>query len=144
MAALRPAGDFDRSYEQDMGVIRRPWQWVVLGLALLAAYTVPFWGNAYTVGTVNRIAYTIIAVQGLNVLTGYTGQISLGQAAFMLVGGYISALTTIHLNFPFPIALLAAGLGAGWWGYYSVCRPCASKASIWQWRHWRRSLSSPG
>jgi branched-chain amino acid transport system permease protein len=113
MAALRPAGDFDRSYQQDMGIIRRPWQWVLLLVAILIAYTAPLWGSAYVVSTLNRIAYTIIAVQGLNILTGYTGQISLGQAAFMLVGGYVSALTTIHLNLPFPLALLAAGFGAG-------------------------------
>lgn len=113
MTALRPAGDFDRSYEQDLGIIRHRWQWVVLGLALLIAYTAPLWGSAYLIGTANRIAYTIIAVQGLNILTGYTGQISLGQAAFMLVGGYVSALTTIYLNLPFPIAILAAGFGAG-------------------------------
>jgi branched-chain amino acid transport system permease protein len=113
MTALRPAGDFDRSYQQDMAVIRRPWQWVALALGLLVAYTAPLWGNAYIVSTANQVAYTIIAVQGLNVLTGYTGQISLGQAAFMLVGGYVSALLMTHLNLPFLIALPAAGLGAG-------------------------------
>ncbi len=113
MAALRPAGDFDRSYEQDASVIRQPWQWVVLALALIAAYTAPLWGSAYVVSTANQIAYTIIAVQGLNILTGYTGQISLGQAAFMLVGGYTSALTTIYLGLPFPLAILAAGLMTG-------------------------------
>ena len=49
--------------------------------------------------------YTIIAVQGLNILVGYTGQVSLGQAAFMLVGGYMSALTTTHLGLPFPLEM---------------------------------------
>jgi branched-chain amino acid transport system permease protein len=113
MAALRPAGDFDRSYEQDMAVVRRPWQWLALGAGLLLVLSVPLWDNAYITSTANVIFYTIIAVQGLNVLTGYTGQISLGQAAFMLVGGYTSALTTVHLGLPFPLAVLAAGLGAG-------------------------------
>ncbi len=113
MAALRPAGDFDRTYEQDMAVIRRPWQWFVLLAGVVLLLTAPWWGSAYVVNTINRLAYTIIALQGLNILTGYTGQISLGQAAFMLVGGYVSALTITHLNFPFPLALLAAALGAG-------------------------------
>jgi len=113
MAALRPAGDFDRSYEQDMAVVRRPWQWAALVVGLLVVLSVPLWGSAYLVNTANTIFYTIIAVQGLNVLTGYTGQISLGQAAFMLVGGYTSALTSAHLGLPFPLAVLAAGLVAG-------------------------------
>ena len=113
MAALRPAGDFDRTYEQDMSVIRRPWQWIVLGLALLGLFTAPRWAGAYLVSTANQIFYTIIAVQGLNVLVGYSGQVSLGHAAFMLVGGYISALVTTHLGVPFPLAILLAGLGTG-------------------------------
>ena len=113
MAALRPAGDFDRTYEQDMSVIRRPWQWVALAIGMLLVLTAPRWANAYMVTTANRIFYTIIAVQGLNVLVGYTGQISLGQAAFMLVGGYASALLTTRLGLPFPLAIPAAGLTAG-------------------------------
>src|SRR5690606_15455154 len=40
-------------------------------------------------------------------------QISLGQAAFMLVGGYTSALVTTHLGMPFPLAILIAGLTTG-------------------------------
>ncbi len=76
MAALRPAGDFDRSYEQDMSVIRQPWQWAALALGLLVVLTLPRWGNAYLVSTANQIFYTIIAVQGLNILVGYTGQVA--------------------------------------------------------------------
>jgi branched-chain amino acid transport system permease protein len=113
MAALRPAGDFDRSYEQDMAILRQPWQWAALIGAILFVLSLPLWGSAYWVSTANQIAYTIIAVQGLNVLTGYTGQISLGQAAFMLVGGYASALVTIHLGFPIWLAIPCAALATG-------------------------------
>ncbi len=113
MAALRPAGDFDRTYEQDMAVIRRPWQWLALAAGLLLVLTAPLWGSAYLVSTANQIFYTIIAVQGLNILVGYTGQVSLGQAAFMLVGGYASALTTSYWGLPFPLAVLVGGLSAG-------------------------------
>ena len=113
MAILRPAGDFDRSYAQDMALLRRPWHYWLLGVSLLAAFTLPVWSNAYLIGAANQIAYTIIAVQGLNVLTGYTGQISLSQAAFMLVGGYASALLVIHAGLSFFIALPLAALVAG-------------------------------
>jgi len=113
MAVLRPAGDFDRSYKQDMAILRRNWQWLALLAALIVAFTAPLWGTAYVISTANRIAITVIALQGLNILTGYTGQISLGQAAFMLVGGYISALLVTHLGFSMFAALPVAALGTG-------------------------------
>jgi branched-chain amino acid transport system permease protein len=75
MAALRPAGDFDRTYKQDMSIIRKPWQWIVLVIAVVVAFTIPSWGSAYLVTTANQIAIAVIALQGLNILTGYTGQI---------------------------------------------------------------------
>lgn len=113
MAVLRPSGDFDRSYQQDMSYVRKPWHWALLLISIAVAATSPYWGTPYIVTTANRIGYTIIAVQGLNILTGYTGQISLGQAAFMLVGGYVSALTVTHWGIPFFLALPIAALGAG-------------------------------
>lgn len=116
MSALRPPGDFDRSYEQDMSILRQPWHWGLLAVGLLVAATAPLWGSAYIVATANKIMYIIIALQGLNILTGYTGQISLGQAAFMLVGGYISALITTHLGISFFVALPLAALGTGLFG----------------------------
>jgi branched-chain amino acid transport system permease protein len=113
MAILRPSGDFDRSYEQDLGFLRKPWQWVVLIVGIGLVATSPYWGNSYIVITLNRIGYTLIAVQGLNILTGYTGQISLGQAAFMLVGGFISAIVVEHLGLSVFFALPIAAIGAG-------------------------------
>ena len=113
MAALRPAGEFDTSYARDMATIRRPWQWWLLFAFILALYTLPFYASQSLVSLVNRIGITIIAVQGLNLLTGYTGQISLGQAAFMTTGGYISALLVNDLGWSFFASLPVAALGAG-------------------------------
>ena len=64
----------------------------------------------------NLIGFAIIGAVGLNLLTGFTGQISLGHAAFIGVGGYATAIIVTSLNVPFWIALPAAGLvsaGAG-------------------------------
>lgn len=113
MGAPRPAGEFDTSYARDMATIRQPWQWWLLFAFILALYGLPFYANQSTVSLVNRIAITVIAVQGLNLLTGYTGQISLGQAAFMTSGGYISALLVNQAGWPFLAALPLAALGAG-------------------------------
>lgn len=113
MAILRPSGEFDETYAHDMATIRRPWQWVLLAVVILALYLLPFYATKSTVAIVNRIAIITISVQGLNILTGYTGQISLGQGAFMMVGGYISALLVSLTPVPFLLALPIAGLGAG-------------------------------
>ncbi len=113
MTVLRPAGDFDTSYRQDMGLIRQRYQWILLMGTVIVVALAPYWANAYTIATFNELAYTLIAVQGLSILTGYTGQISLGQAAFMLVGGYISALLATHLGLSFFITVPLAALGTG-------------------------------
>ncbi len=113
MAALRPAGDFDRSYEQDMSVLRKRWQYVVLFVGLAALFLLPAYSSESTVSFVNRVLIAIVAVQGLNILTGYTGQISLGQAAFMTVGGYASTLLVTQLGWNFFFALPVAALSAG-------------------------------
>lgn len=113
MTVLRPAGDFDRTYQQDMAIVRRRWQWLVLLLFIVVVATVPLWGSAYLTSTINRFAYTVVALQGLNILTGYTGQISLGQAAFMLVGGYLSALLVSRTGLPMLLGLPLVALGTG-------------------------------
>lgn len=57
------------------------------------------------------IAYALAAL-GLAVQFGFTGLLNFGQAGFMAVGGYAFAITTLKLNFPFPLAILASIVGA--------------------------------
>jgi branched-chain amino acid transport system permease protein len=59
------------------------------------------------------IGITIISVQGLNILTGYCGQVSIGHAGFMAVGAYASGILTARFGFPFWVALPCAALAAG-------------------------------
>ncbi len=62
------------------------------------------------------VAIYVVAIAGLNVLTGYTGQISLGHGAFMAIGGYTTAILTVDHGigelWTIPLAGLVAG-GAG-------------------------------
>ena len=60
------------------------------------------------VGMIARVAIFVIAVQGLNLLVGYTGQMSLGHAAFMAIGAYGSAILARELGFSFWTALPAS------------------------------------
>lgn len=58
------------------------------------------------------ICINIILAAGLNLITGFTGQFSLGHAGFMAVGAYISAIVTAKLGQPLIFGVLAAALGA--------------------------------
>lgn len=110
---IRAAGDFRESYAEDMASIRRPGQWLALLGLIGLLYAAPLFASESAIALLNRILISVIAVQGLNLVTGYTGQVSLGQAAFMTVGGYCSTLLMIKAGWPFWLALPAAGLGAG-------------------------------
>lgn len=82
-----------------------------IGLVLLVVVLVafPLFGpSPYVFDVAIRIAFGSMVAIGLNLLFGYTGQISLGHAAFFGMGAYASAILTTHFNWP-PLAALAAG-----------------------------------
>jgi branched-chain amino acid transport system permease protein len=58
------------------------------------------------------IGINIILAVSLNLITGFTGQFTLGHAAFMAIGAYTSAVITAKLNLPFIVGIIAAGLMA--------------------------------
>jgi branched-chain amino acid transport system permease protein len=80
------------------------------GLLLVLA---PVFLNDYLLSWIIVTGIVIISVQGLNVLTGYAGQISVGQAAFMAVGAYTSAILTAKAGVPFIVGLPLGGIVAG-------------------------------
>ena len=87
-------------------------------LLALVAQTVPFWiANPYFLHVVIMAGIFGILALSLNLLLGYTGQLSLGHAAFFGIGAYTSALLTLRLEWSFwpalPAAVVAAGI-AGW------------------------------
>jgi branched-chain amino acid transport system permease protein len=68
--------------------------------------------DRFTLHILSLVAIASIAAMGLQVLLGYSGQLSIGQAAFYGIGAYASALLTAKLGVPFPLALLGAGCTA--------------------------------
>jgi len=111
---MRPGGYFDINYAQSMAILRTRFQWVVFILFLLALFfLVPFIAGRLWLSVLNMMAITVIAALGLNILTGYTGQINLGQAAFVAVGAYISSGLSHFLGWSFWVALPCAALGTG-------------------------------
>lgn len=63
-------------------------------------------GKPSIIGYLNLIMIYGISAQGLNLLLGIGGQISLGHAAFMAIGGYTSAIFVVNYNFPFLLSLI--------------------------------------
>jgi branched-chain amino acid transport system permease protein len=79
------------------------------GVVLLVAVLLPFFLNAYRVGQFTQAAALAIAVLGLNLLVGYSGQISLGHGAFFALGAYASAISITDLGVPYLLTLPIAG-----------------------------------
>jgi branched-chain amino acid transport system permease protein len=96
-----------------MALLRTKTQWVILLAFLAFLFTCPLFMNELWLTLMIIIGISVISVQGLNILTGYCGQISLGHTAFMLVGGYTTALLYAKLGFSFWAALPCAALAAG-------------------------------
>jgi branched-chain amino acid transport system permease protein len=108
-----PTGTFNQSYAQDMAIIRTKTQWVILFAFLILLFTCPLYFSDRILTILTIIGITVISVHGLNILTGYCGQISLGHAGFMAVGGYASGILCAKLGWSFWAALPTAALAAG-------------------------------
>jgi branched-chain amino acid transport system permease protein len=100
---------FRESYYEDIKLFQTIWIrfWISLFLVLLA--TLPLWGNPYVIYLINLSCIAVVAALGLNLLIGYTGQISLGHAAFLAIGAYTTAVLSSKLGLSFWICLLASG-----------------------------------
>ncbi len=109
-------GDFKDSYVADEAVFKTPtvrfWM-VILFVALLIF---PFVAGNYWLYMANLVGVAIVAAVGLNILTGFAGQISLGHAAFVGIGAYTAAILTTRLGMPFLLCLPLSGLSAAVFG----------------------------
>ena len=105
-------GDFKESYIKDEEIFQSLFVKFWLAVLFVFLFIFPFVADAYLLYIANLIGFAIIGAVGLNILTGFTGQISLGHAAFIGVGGYTAAILMTRLNFSFWIALPCAGFVA--------------------------------
>lgn len=83
------------------------WAAVVAGLGLLAW---SFGWQSYPLYVMTQVLIYGIAIMGLNLLTGYTGQISLGHSAFFALSAYATAVLSHHLGWPFYVSVPMATL----------------------------------
>ena len=111
----REAGQFKTSYESDSQIFPIRQDRIALGLLLLAALAlVPMFATPYLLSAI-LIPFLIfsLAALGLNILTGYAGQLSLGTAAFMAVGAFASFNFIARIpELPMLLAFVIGGLCA--------------------------------
>jgi len=103
-------GDFKQTYIEDDAIFQSFFVKVFLALLFVFLLIFPFIANAYLLYMANMIGFAVIGAVGLNLLTGFTGQISLGHSAFIGVGAYTSAILITKLGFSFWLSLPLAGL----------------------------------
>ncbi|MBT8328704.1 MAG: branched-chain amino acid ABC transporter permease, partial [Desulfofustis sp.] len=108
----KPAGTFSVTYNDEVAVIQQREHWILIGLLLaFMIFGLGLAGN-YLLGIINLILITVISLIGLQVLTGFTGQISVSHAAFMAVGAYTSAILSTK-GVPVMLSIIVAGLATG-------------------------------
>jgi branched-chain amino acid transport system permease protein len=103
-------GGFRIRYRDDERIFdtHLPIAGLVIFLGILGA--VPFVASTYWLDVLNRIGIAIIGAIGLNILIGFTGQISIGHAAFLAVGAYTTAVLEAQVGLPFFLAIPGAAL----------------------------------
>jgi branched-chain amino acid transport system permease protein len=113
----REAGVFKTTYAADMALYPLPIaKYTVAVLAVLFIVVAPLILSEYQLSILNLISISVVGALGLNILVGYTGQISLGHGAFMSVGAYTAANLAVRLDLPFWLTLPAGGLMAAFFG----------------------------
>ena len=103
-----PAGVKDENYAQAIAIVKTKPQWILCVAGLTALLILPLCLNDYLNNFVGLICINMIVVLGLNLLTGYCGQISLGQSAFVAIGAYTAGIMYAKYGLYFPLAILCA------------------------------------
>src|SRR2546427_11343100 len=109
----RECGVYQTTYEGAMALSPLPLaRYSTLG-AVAILVLLPLALDSHAMALANLMLLASIGAIGLNILVGYTGQVSLGHGAFMMVGSYTAALVTVRLGLPFWVGLPAGGAVGG-------------------------------
>lgn len=86
----------------------------IVAVVVVLACTLPFVASDYRLFQLTMVLVYAIALLGLNLLTGFNGQISLGHGAFYAIGAYTAAIAMVHAGLPYwatiPLAALVCGI----------------------------------
>jgi len=104
------SGNYKTTYRSDMALLRSKNAKIRMTALVAVVLLLPLFASNYIIGLLTLCAIAAIGSIGLNILTGITGQISIGVGAFLGVGGYTAAILTSTVGLSFWVALPAAGI----------------------------------
>src|SRR5712691_4764787 len=105
----RECGVYQTTYQSDMALYPVPLaRYASIG-SLVVLALIPALLDSHSMALVNLITLAAIGAVGLNLLVGYTGQVSIGQGAFMAVGAYAGAIAVTRAGMPFWLGLPLGG-----------------------------------
>jgi branched-chain amino acid transport system permease protein len=107
--------DLVESYKEELRLVRKPWTGAGIGAVVIALALLPLLKTDYLLYMGTVVFIYAIGVIGQNILIGYTGQISFGQAGFLAIGAYTFGHAYAH-GFGIAVGILAAGMMAGVFG----------------------------
>jgi branched-chain amino acid transport system permease protein len=103
-------GIYHLSYASELRLRHTRTEKVRLALVIALLVALPWMLDNYWLSIVNSIGIAVVGAVGLNILVGFTGQISLGQGGFLAVGAFTSALLSGRAGLPIPLSVAAAML----------------------------------
>ena len=110
-----PSGIYSDDYRKDMRIIKTRTQWVLSAIALVFLFAlpkIPYLNSSYYLRLLIGAGITVIICLGLNILTGYCGQLNIGQSAFVMVGAFTSGLLNYYFGWTFWVTVIPAGLAS--------------------------------
>jgi branched-chain amino acid transport system permease protein len=107
---FHPCGNFREQYDQELAVFTTDFGRLWGGIGFILLMLLPWSASPYMIYIFNMIGISAIAAIGLNILVGFTGQISLGHGAFFGVGAYAAAILASRFDLPLLVTLPASGL----------------------------------
>jgi branched-chain amino acid transport system permease protein len=108
---FHPCGNYREHYEQELRIFETDFGRLWLGIGIFTLFLiVPWISSPYMIYVFNTIGIAAISVIGLNILIGFTGQISLGHGAFFGVGAYAAGILATALDCPFYLTIPASAV----------------------------------
>lgn len=109
MSAVQ-TGRHHRSYTSELRLWHTTPQIARMALLAVVLVLIPLLLDNYWMALVNTALIAAVGAIGLNILVGFTGQISLGQGGFLAVGAFSSAILTDRMGMPVPLSIIGAVL----------------------------------